>query len=77
MEKGVAYKVDAFFNNCCVRNSNDKVIFVTNGDLYDQLNKIKLDYSLYTFINKDVRLTDELVADYVIYFSYGKFVIIV
>jgi len=41
------------------------------------LDKIKRDYSLYRFNNNNVRVNDELVLNYVIYFSYGKFVIIV
>jgi len=41
------------------------------------LDTIKRDYCLYKFIHKSVRVNDELVLDYVIYFSYGKFVIIV
>jgi len=77
MEKGLAYKVECFYDNYCVRDSNDKVLFVSKGELYDQLDKIKRDYSLYNFINKDVKISDELVASYVIYFSYEKFVIIV
>jgi len=76
MEKGIAYKVKAFYNNYCVRDSDDKVSFVTKCELYDQLEKIKLGYNLYKFINKDVKISDELIAKYVIYFSYGKFVII-
>jgi len=77
MEKGLAYKVECFYDNYCVRDSNDMVSFITKGELYDILNKIKKDYSLYRFINKSVRVSEELVLDYVIYFSYGKFVIIV
>jgi len=77
MEKGLAYKVGMFYDNYCVRVSNDEVIFVSKGELYDQLEKIKMDYRLYNFINENVRISDELVASYVIYFSYSKFVIIV
>jgi len=73
----MAYKVEAFYSNYCVQNSNEKVKFITEGKLYDQLDKNKHDYKLYKFIDKDVRISDELVADYVIYFSYGKFVVIV
>jgi len=64
MEKGLAYKVEAFYNNYCVRLNNDKIIFVTNGELFDQLEKIKLNYNLYKFIDKDVKISDELTADY-------------
>jgi len=77
MEKGLAYKVETFYDNYCVRVSNDKVIFVNKGELYDQLEKIKINYSLYNFINENVKISDELVASWIIYFSYGKFVIIV
>jgi len=76
MEEGLAYKVEAFYNNYYVRSSNDKVLFIINGELYDQSEKIKLGYNLYKFINKDVKTSDELTAKYVIYFSYDKFVII-
>jgi len=77
MERGLAYKVECFYDNYCVRDSNDKISFIRNGELYDQLEYIKRNYSLYRFINKNVRVSDELVLNYVIYFSYGKFVIIV
>jgi len=77
MEKGLAYKVDCFYDNYCIRSSNDKVLFVNNGKLYNQLEKIKLGYNLYKFINKDVKISDELTAKYVIYFSYDKFLIII
>jgi len=76
MEKGISYKVEAFYDNYCVVDSNDKVRFLTEGNLHDQLEKIKHDYKLYKFINKDVRISDELTAKYVIFFNYGKFVII-
>jgi len=77
MEKGLAYKVDCNYDNYCVRVSNDRILFINKGELYDQLSKLKDNYSLYKFINKNVKITDELVASYVIYFSYKKFVIIV
>jgi len=77
MEMGLVYKVETFYDNYCVRASNDKVIFVNKGELYDQLEWIKTNYNLYKFINENVRISEELVASYVIYFSYGKFVIIV
>jgi len=77
MEKGLAYKVEGFYDNYFVRDSNDRVSFISKGELYDMLDKIKKDYSLYRFINNNVRVSDELVLDHVIYFSYGKFVIIV
>jgi len=64
MEKGLAYKVECFYDNYCVRDSNDKVSFVTRGELYDMLDKTKRDYSLYRFINKSVIVNDELVLDY-------------
>jgi len=76
MKEGLAYKVECFYDNYYVRTSNDKVIVVDKGELYDQLEYIKTNYNLYKFINKNVRISDELVASYVIYFSYGKFVII-
>jgi len=50
---------------------------ITNGELYDQLEWIKNDYSLYTFINENVKVSETLTVSYIIYFSYGKFVIIV
>jgi len=77
MEKGLVYKVETFYDNYCVRASNDKIIFLNKGELYDQLEKIKMSYSLYNSINKNVKISDELIASYIIYFSYGKFVIIV
>jgi len=36
MKKGLAYKVECFYDNYCIRSSNDKVIFVNKGELYDQ-----------------------------------------
>jgi len=42
MEKGLANKVETFYDNYCVRVSNDKVIFANKGELYDQLEKIKI-----------------------------------
>jgi len=72
MEKGLAYKFETFYDNYCVRSSNDKVIFVNKGELYDQLECIKMNYSLYKFINENVKISDELTASYIIYFSYGK-----
>jgi len=77
MEKGLAYKVEVFYDNYCVRCSNNKVLFVTKGELYDQLNWIKNNYSLYKFINENVKLSETLKVIYIIYFSYSKFVIIV
>jgi len=50
---------------------------ITKGELYDQLELIKRDYSLYKFIDENVNISETLTASYVIYFSYGKFVIIV
>jgi len=77
MEKGLAYKVECFYDNYCVRDSNDKMTIITKGELYDILNKIKKDYSLYKFINENVKISETLTVSYIIYFSYGKFVIIV
>jgi len=62
MEKGLAYKVETFYDNYCVRSSNDKVIYVNKGELYDQLEKIKMNYNLYKFINENVKISDELTA---------------
>jgi len=36
-----------------------------------------ISYNLYKFNNENVKLSDELTVSYIIYFSYGKFVIIV
>jgi len=77
MEEGLAYKVECFYNNYCVRDSNDRMTIVTKGELYDQLEWIKRDYSLYKFINENVKISETLTVSYIIYFSYGKFVIIV
>jgi len=77
MEEGLAYKVECFYNNYCVRDSNDKMRIITNGELYDQLEWIKNNYSLYKFINESVKTSETLTVSYIIYFSYGKFVIIV
>jgi len=77
MEEGLANKVDCNYDNFCVRVSNDRILFINKGELYDQLNKLRDNYCLYKFKNENVRITDELVASYVIYFSYKKFVIIV
>jgi len=41
MEKGLAYKVECFYNNYCVRDSNDKMKIISKGKLYDQLELIK------------------------------------
>jgi len=35
---------------------------VNKGELYDQLENIKMDYSLYNFINENVKINDELGA---------------
>jgi len=77
MEKGLAYKVECFYDNYCVRDSRDRMTIITSGELFNILNTVKRDYSLYKFIEKNVKISDELVLEYVIYFSYGKFVIIV
>jgi len=77
MEKGLAYKVEVFYDNYCLRCSNNKVLFVTKGELYDQLQCIENNYSLYNFINENVKISENLTVSYIIYFSYGKFVIIV
>jgi len=66
-----------FYDNYCVRDSNDRMTIITKGELFDILNIVKRDYSLYKFIEKNVKISDELILEYVIYFSYGKFVIIV
>jgi len=76
MEKGLAYKVEVFYKYYCARTSNDKVSFLTNGKMYDQLDKIKHNFNLHEFIEENVKISDELTAKHVIYFSYGKFVII-
>jgi len=77
MEEGLAYKVEYFYNNFCVKDSNDKMKIITKGELYDQLNSVKNNYSLYKFINENVKISETLTVSYIIYFSYGKFVIIV
>jgi len=64
MEKGLAYKVecfydnDNFYDNYCVRDSNDKMRIISEGELYNILNTIRRDYSLYKFINKIVKVSD-------------------
>jgi len=50
---------------------------ITKGELYDQLNWIKNNYNLYKFINENVKLSETLPVSYILYFSYGKCVIIV
>jgi len=77
MEKGLAYKVECFYNNYCVRDSNDKMRIITKGELYNQLEWIRNNYNLYKFINENVKISETLTVSYIIYFSYGKFVIIV
>jgi len=77
MEEGLADKVECFYNNHCVRDSNDRMTIITKGELYDQLNCIKNNYNLYRFIDENVKLSETLTVSYIIYFSYGKFVIIV
>jgi len=77
MEKGLAYKVEVFYENYCVRCSNDKVLFISKGELYDQLNWINNNYSLYKFIDENVEVSETLTVSYIIYFSYSKFVNIV
>jgi len=77
MEEGLAYKVECFYNNYCVRDSYDRMKIITNGELYDQLQWIKNNYSLYKFINENVKTSETLTVSYIIYFSYGKYVIIV
>jgi len=42
MEEGLAYKVECFNNKYCVRDSHDKMKIVTKGELYDQLEWIKI-----------------------------------
>jgi len=41
MEKGLAYIVETFYDHYCVRCSDNKILFGSNGELYDQLNWIK------------------------------------
>jgi len=77
MEEGLAYEVECFYDNHCVRDSHDRIKIITNGELYDQLEWIKNNYSLYKFINENVKISETLTVSYIIYFSYGKFVIIV
>jgi len=77
MEEGLAYKVECFYDNYCVRCSDNKVLFVTKGELYDQLEWIKNNYQLYKFIDENVKLSETLTVSYIIYFSHGKYVIIV
>jgi len=77
MEEGLSYKVESFYNNYCVRSSDDKVLCVTKGELYDQLERIKNNYNLYKFINENVKLCETLTASYIIYLSYDEFVVIV
>jgi len=77
MEEGLAYKVKCFYNNYYVRDSHDRMKIITNGDFYDQLKWVKNNYSLYKFINENVKISETLTVSYIIYFSYGKFVIIV
>jgi len=77
MEEGLANKVECFYNNYCIRDSNDKIRIITNGELYDQLEWVKNNYSLYKFKNENVKISETLTVSYIIYFSYGKFVIIV
>jgi len=55
MEKGLAYKVECFYNNFCVRDSNDKMKIITEGELYDQIEWMKINYSWYKFINENVK----------------------
>jgi len=33
MEEGLPYKVEVFYDNYCIRCSNNKVLFVTKGDM--------------------------------------------
>jgi len=61
MEEGLAYKAECCYDYFCVRASDTRIMFITEGKLYDQL-KIRENYSLYNFINKNVRINDELVA---------------
>jgi len=77
MEEGLAYKVECFYNNYCVRDCHDRMRIITNGELCDQLEWIKNNYRLYKFINENVKISETLTVGYIIYFSYGKFVIIV
>jgi len=77
MEEGLAYKVECFYNNYCVRDSHDRMEIITNGEFYDQLEWIKNNYSLYKCINENVKISETLTVSYNIYFSFGKFVIIV
>jgi len=78
MEDGLVYRIEYSYNNYCVRVNDNKIMFISNGKIDDQLNKIRDDYCLYNFIKKKYyRVDDELIVKYVIYFSYKKFVIIV
>jgi len=77
MEEGLAYKVECFYNNYCVRDSHDRMKIITNGEFYDQLEWVKNNYSFYKFINENIKISETLTVSYIIYFSYGKFVIIV
>jgi len=77
MEEGLAYKVECFYNNYCVRDSYDRMKIITSGELYDQLEWVKNNYNLYKFINENFKISETLTVSYNIYFSYGKFVIIV
>jgi len=64
------YRVDFSYDNCCIRVSNDKILFVNKRKLYDQLKKNRDDNCLYNFFKKDYKVDDELIVKYVIYFSY-------
>jgi len=77
MEGGLCYTVESFYNNYCVKSTDDKMLFVTKGELYDQLEWIKNNYNLYKFIDENVKLSEELTASNIVYFSYGNFVVIV
>jgi len=77
MEEGLAYKVECFYDNFCVRDSNVRMKIITKGELFDQLQCMKNNYNLYKFINENVKISETITVSYIIYFSYGKFVIIV
>jgi len=77
MEEGLAYKVECFYNNYCVRDNHDRIKIITKGEFYDQLEWMKNNFCFYKFINENVKISETLTVSYIIYFSYGKFVIIV
>jgi len=58
MEEGLPYKVEVFYDNYCVRSSDNTVLFITKGELYDQLQCIKINYNLYKFIDGNVQISE-------------------